>query len=142
MFYGEFEHCIDAKGRVIIPAKFREGLGERFYIAKEQDHCIGVYTLDHWNTIMEKISQLPDTNDAARAYKRFKLAGASECAPDGNGRIMIPQPLRDYAGITKEIISIGNGRNVEIWDKEKWQEYQSALNESGKGFSGLESYGI
>ena len=133
MFIGEYEHSIDSKGRAIIPAKFREELGES---------CLGVYKPELWNEIVDKLNKLPTTKKSARDYRRFKLAGAGECIPDSNGRIMIPLPLRDYAGITKEIVSIGNGNKVEIWDKERWIRYNSECDFDEADFEGLEEYGI
>lgn len=142
MFTGEYEHNIDAKGRVIIPAKFREELGSFFYITKEQDHCLGVYKKEIWEAYAAKLDELPTTNETVRRFKRFRLAGASECIPDGNGRIMIPPPLRAYAGITKEIVSIGNGNRVEIWDKEKWKSEQDSFDFNEDDLKDLEKFGI
>lgn len=142
MFIGEYEHNIDAKGRAIIPSKFREELGESFVIAKELDGCLGVYKLDVWLELMEKFRKLPTTNKTARDYKRFKMSGAHECEPDGNGRIMIPAHLREFAGITKEIISIGDGDKVEIWDKQKWLDYNSCCEFDEAKLESLQEYGI
>ncbi len=142
MFTGEFEHNIDAKGRAIIPAKFREELGSLFYIAKEQDGCLGVYKKEIWEAYAAKLDELPTTNETLRRFKRFRLAGTCECEPDGNGRIMIPLSLRTYAGITKEIVSIGNGNRVEIWDKEKWKREQDSFEFNEDDLKALEEYGI
>ncbi len=142
MFIGEYEHCIDAKGRAIVPARFRDELGDSFYIAKEQDGCLGVYRQELWNELVDKLNKLPTTKKSARDFRRFKLAGAAECEPDGNGRIMIPLSLREYAGITKEIVSIGNGNKVEIWDKARWIKYNSECDFDEAEFEGLEEYGI
>ena len=142
MFIGEYIHNIDAKGRAIVPAKFREELGGRFVVTKELDHCLALYTMDSWNELVDKLNKLPTTNSKAIAYKRFKLASAFECEPDGNGRVMIPQKLREYAGITKEIVSAGNGNKVEIWDKAKWEEYNSSYNFDEESLDALSEFGI
>ncbi len=142
MFIGEYIHNIDAKGRAIVPAKFREELGDRFIITQELDNCLALYTMDNWNILVEKLNNLPTTNRKATAYKRFKLASAFECEPDGNGRIMLPQKLREYAGITKEIVSAGNGDKVEIWDKVKWEEYNSSYNFDDESLDILSEFGI
>ncbi len=142
MFMGEYTHNIDAKGRAIVPAKLREELGSKFIITKEIDNCLSLYTLDDWNILVEKLNKLPTTNRKALAFKRFKLASAYECEPDGNGRIMIPQSLREYAGITKEIVTTGNGDKVEIWDKAKYDAYYSQYNFNDGSFDSLSEFGI
>ncbi|MDO4300338.1 MAG: division/cell wall cluster transcriptional repressor MraZ [Clostridia bacterium] len=142
MFIGEYIHNIDAKGRAIVPAKFREELGDKFIVTQELDSCLALYTMESWNELVSKLNKLPATNRKAMAYKRFKLASAFECEPDGNGRIMIPQKLREYAGITKEIVSTGNGNKVEIWDKAKWEEYNSSYNFDDESLDLLSEFGI
>lgn len=142
MFIGEYIHNIDAKGRAIVPAKFRDELGNKFVITQELDNCLSLYTKEDWDAYVDKLNKLPTTNRKAIAFKRFKLASAFECEPDGNGRIMIPQKLRDYAGITKEIVSTGNGDKVEIWDKAKWEEYNSSYNFDDESLDSLSEFGI
>lgn len=123
MFIGEFNHNIDAKGRAIVPSKFREELGDKFIVTKGMDGCLFLYTMAAWEEYVEKLSALPTTNANARRFVRIMTSGASECEPDGNGRIMIPANLREFAGITKEIVSIGANNRVEIWDKQRWADY-------------------
>ena len=146
MIIGKYIHNIDSKGRAIVPAKFREQLGSVFYISQELNNCLSIYIKEDWEAYVDKLNQLPSTNPKALAFKRFKLSEAYECVPDNNGRILIPQTLRDYAGITKEIVSIGNGDKVEIWDKNNWEEYQKQFNETFNGsnmdFSSLSQFGI
>lgn len=142
MFIGEYNHNIDAKGRAIVPAKFRDELGDKFIVTQELDNCLALYTMESWNELVAKLNKLPTTNRKATAYKRFKLASAFECEPDGNGRIMIPQKLRDYAGITKEIVSAGNGDKVEIWDKARWEEYNSSYDFDDESLDSLSEFGI
>lgn len=128
MFYGEYQHTVDPKGRAIIPSKFREGLGERFIITKGLDNCLFVYSSEEWNVFESKLKTLPMTDKDARAFIRFFFAGAVECEADKQGRVLIPQNLRDYSGIDKEIYIIGVSTRVEIWDKKKWEEYSSDDN--------------
>ena len=123
MFIGEYSHNIDAKGRVIVPAKLREGLGERFIATKGLDHCLYIYTMSDWENFIKKLSLLPTTDKSVRRFVRNFTAGAIECEPDNNGRIMITPVLREYAGLTKEIVSIGALDRVEIWDKDAWNSY-------------------
>lgn len=123
MFMGQFSHSIDAKGRIIVPAKFREGLGLRFVATKGNDNCLNIYTMEEWDKLVERLNALPTSNKIARMYVRKITANAAECEPDNNGRILIPQNLREYAGIEKDIVSIGVNDHVEIWDKDTWDKY-------------------
>lgn len=123
MFLGQYQHSIDAKGRLIVPAKFREGLGERFVVTKGLDNCLFAYPQEEWKIFEEKLKQLPLTNPGARKFVRFFFAGAVECELDNQGRIMVPTHLREYAGLKKDIVSIGVNNRIEIWNKDNWNEY-------------------
>ncbi|WP_040211936.1 division/cell wall cluster transcriptional repressor MraZ [Clostridium polynesiense] len=123
MFIGEYNHSLDSKNRMIIPSKLREELGTKFIITKGLDGCLYAYPLEEWKILEEKLRTLPLTNKDARAFVRFFFAGASEIEVDKQGRGLIPQNLIEYAGINKEIISIGVLTKIEIWSKEKWEEY-------------------
>ncbi len=122
MFMGEYNHTIDAKGRLIVPSKFREILGDEFVVTKGLDDCLFVYPLDEWAHIEEAFRKVPLTNKKARSFVRFFFAGAASCEVDKQGRILLPQTLRAYAGLEKEIVSAGVLNRVEIWDKEKWEQ--------------------
>ena len=119
-FMGEYNHSIDAKGRLIIPSKFREGLGESFVVTKGLDGCLWALSSVEWNSFSEKLTSLPVARKDARKLSRFFLAGASEVETDKMGRILIPQVLRTYAGLDKDAVLIGDGSKVEIWNKEAW----------------------
>ncbi|WP_443110674.1 division/cell wall cluster transcriptional repressor MraZ [Caloramator sp. mosi_1] len=108
---------------MIVPAKFREGLGGKFIITKGLDGCLYVYPIDEWKKLEDKLKELPLTNKDARAFVRFFFSGASEVEIDKQGRALIPQNLIEYANIEKEIVSIGVSNRIEIWSKEKWIEY-------------------
>lgn len=123
MFIGEYQHAIDPKNRIIVPSKFREGLGSTFIMTKGLDGCLYGYTLEEWNKLEEKLKQLPLTNKDARAFSRFFFSGATEIEIDKQGRALIPQNLIDYAIIIKEIVTIGVSNRIEIWSKEKWESY-------------------
>jgi len=125
LFYGEYQHTVDAKGRVIIPSRFREGLGERFILTKGLDDCLFAYSSEEWNNLETKLKTLPLTSKDARAFIRFFFSGAAECEVDKQGRILIPQNLRDYAGLDKDVYIIGVSTRVEIWDKAKWESYSN-----------------
>ncbi len=120
---GEYQHTIDQKGRVIIPAKFREGLGDHFMITRGLDQCIFVYPLEEWRQIEAKLKSLPFTRADARAFTRFFFSGAMECELDKQGRVTLPANLREYAHLTKECVLIGVSNRVEIWSKAVWEEY-------------------
>ena len=133
MFIGEYQHGLDPKNRIIVPAKLREGLGNTFVITKGLDGCLYAYPLDEWKILEEKLKTLPLTNKDARAFVRFFFSGACEVELDKQGRGLIPQNLKEYAGIEKDIVSIGVLSRVEIWSKEKWSEY----NESNIDFDSI-----
>jgi len=126
MFLGEYQHSLDSKGRIIVPAKFREELGASFIATKGLDNCLFVYPMDEWKTIEEKIRSLPFTRADVRSFARFFFSGASELEIDKQGRVLLPSNLRDYAMIEKEMVIIGVGSRVEIWANEKWAQYNQA----------------
>ena len=122
MFMSEYNHTLDTKGRLIIPAKFREILGEEFVISKGMDGCLFVYANDDWNAFEQKLTSLPLINKEARQFARFFLAGAATVEVDKQGRILLPPVLREYANLTKDVVLVGVLSRVEIWDKDRWQE--------------------
>ncbi|MGL4739614.1 MAG: division/cell wall cluster transcriptional repressor MraZ [Sarcina sp.] len=125
MFIGEYNHNLDSKNRIIIPAKFREILSNKFFITKGLDGCLYVYPTNEWEELKKKLNTLPLSNKEARAFVRFFFSGAAEIELDKQGRGSIPSNLREYASIEKEVISIGVLSRVELWSKEKWEEYNS-----------------
>jgi MraZ protein len=131
MFIGEYQHAIDSKNRMIIPSKFREELGSTFVLTKGLDGCLYAYTMLEWKDIEEKLKKLPLTSKDARAFTRFFFSGANEIEIDKQGRALIPQNLLEYAGVEKEIVSIGVSTRIEIWSKNKWDDY----NDSNIDFS-------
>ena len=122
MFLGEYEHTIDDKGRLTIPAKFRDELEGGVVITRGLDGCLWAYGRSEWEILAEKISKLPTTNQAARNFARFMFSNASDSIPDRQGRILLPQNLRDYAGIQNETIVIGVMNRLEIWNPAKWSQ--------------------
>jgi len=125
LFIGEYQHTIDSKGRVILPAKFREELGEKFVVTKGLDHCLFVYPNGEWSNLEKKLRTLPLTSKDARAFIRFFFAGAAECGVDKQGRILIPANLRQHADLNKELAIIGVSTRVEIWDRDAWDAYNN-----------------
>ena len=127
-FMGEYNHSIDAKGRVIVPSRFREQLGDRFVVTKGLDGCLWVFPTSEWESFSEKLTSLPVARKDARNFTRFFMAGAMEAETDKMGRILLPQVLRDYAELEKEAVLIGTGSRVEIWNTEKWANISSFDN--------------
>jgi len=123
VFLGEFQHAIDEKGRLIIPARLREGLGPRFVMTKGLDQCLFAYPLEEWRGLEEKLKALPFVKAEARAFMRFFFAGAAECEFDRQGRVLIPPALREYAALEREVTILGVSTRVEIWSTPLWQEY-------------------
>jgi len=122
---GEFKSTLDSKGRMNFPVKVREELGDVFMISKTLDqHCIKVYTMEDWNALADKIKELPQTKTANLQRVLFGSAFAVE--PDKQGRALIPAPLREYAGLKADVVIVGLVGRAEIWDKEKWEEFNSA----------------
>ena len=128
MFIGEYEHSVDAKGRLIMPAKLRDEIGEKFVVTKGLDGCLFAYSQNEWTAFEEKLKTLPLTNKNARDFTRFFLSGAIECEIDKQGRFLITSNLREFANLEKEVVIIGVNTRIEIWSKEKWQEYSNDDN--------------
>lgn len=130
MFTGEYQHTLDGKGRVIIPSKLRDGLGDRFIITRGLDQCLFVYPNSEWVRLEQKLKQLPFTKSDSRAFTRLFFSGAMELEADKQGRILIPTNLREYAGIEKEVMFIGVSNRVEVWSEESWKNYFGEANEN------------
>ncbi|KAB3533202.1 division/cell wall cluster transcriptional repressor MraZ [Alkaliphilus serpentinus] len=128
MFIGEYNHTIDIKGRISIPSKFRDELGERFIVTKGMDNCLFIYPMEEWKVLENKLKQLPLTNKDARAFVRFFFAGATECELDNQGRIRIPNNLREHASLDKDTVLIGVATRIELWSQEQWQQYNNDAN--------------
>ena len=122
MFMGEYHHNIDEKGRLTIPSKVRDELGENFIVTRGLDNCLFIYPKEEWTNIINKYKELPNTKDA-RNFMRFFLSGATNCDFDKNGRINIPSPLIKYADLIKECVIIGVNDRLEIWSKERWENF-------------------
>lgn len=133
MFMGEYHHTIDDKGRLTIPSKIRYELGETFVITRGLDGCLFVYPKDEWKNIISKYKELPNTKDA-RNFMRFFLSGAVECEFDKQGRINISSPLMKYADLNKECVIIGVNDRLEVWSKDRWENF---INENEDSLSDI-----
>ncbi|MDD3270844.1 MAG: division/cell wall cluster transcriptional repressor MraZ [Syntrophomonadaceae bacterium] len=123
MFLGEYQHSLDSKGRITVPSRLREQLGEKFVATKGLDNCIFLYPMEEWKTIEEKLKSLPFTRADVRSFARFFFSGASEMEIDRQGRTLMPVNLREYASIDKDLIIIGVGSRIEIWSAANWGKY-------------------
>lgn len=122
MFMGEYSHTIDAKGRLIIPVKYREELGDQFILTRGLDGCLSIYPMKEWHQLEEKLKALPLNDKNARTFTRFFVSGATLCELDKQGRILVPSTLREFAALTKDVVVCGTNDRIEIWSKEKWTE--------------------
>lgn len=129
MFLGEFEHTIDDKGRLTIPARFRDELESGVVVTRGLDGCLWAFPRSGWEILAEKISKMPTTSAAARNFARFIFSSAVDSIPDRQGRVLIPQNLRNYAGIQSETVVIGVMNRVEIWNPAKWADVFSGVEE-------------
>ncbi len=134
MFIGHFTHTIDSKGRLSVPIKFREEINSDskgiVYITTDLDPCLVIYTLDEWNTLLEKINSFPVMNQGVKAYRRLIFSRATECTLDKQGRILIPQNLREHAGLSGDSYLVGNNKKIEIWNPKKWDASEASAMES------------
>ena len=130
MFIGEYHHTIDEKGRIIIPAKFREELGTKFIVTRGIENCLFIYSMENWAKITDKLSSLPFTHKDARTFKRFFMSGATEVEFDKQGRINIATPLIHYANLNKDCVVIGTGDRLEIWSQESWDGFFDSTKEN------------
>lgn len=134
MFLGTYSPRLDEKGRLILPAKFRDELAEGLVITKGQERCLYVWSTAEFARITEQMRQAPVTSKAARDYMRVFFAGASDEAPDKQGRVTIPPALRSYAGLDRDCVVIGANTRVEVWDAQAWERY---LGEQEQAFAEL-----
>jgi len=141
MFMGTYYNSIDAKNRVIVPSKHRDQLGGRCVLTKGLDICLYIYSMEDWEKQMEKIAQLPESDPKIRAFIRHFCANATECEFDKQGRIIIPNELKEYARISKELVTMGTMKKIEIWSKEVWETPDNEGKMDSEEFAGaLEKY--
>lgn len=131
MFLGEYEHTIDGKGRLTIPARFRAELAQGMVVTRGLDGCLLIYPLPEWEKLAAKVNGLPLTKKDARTFTRLIYSGATLCQPDRQGRILLPQYLREYANIDSQSVIIGLFSRLEIWNPQRWQEVRRKVEEEG-----------
>jgi MraZ protein len=135
VFLGEHQHTLDAKGRVILPARFRERLSSGLVFAPSQDRCIDVYPQSAFERRVEELRKLPREDERARLFLRLLMSGAHQETPDAQGRVVIPPRLREYAGLDKDLTITGADERVEIWDRGAWETYRGAGEDVFANFS-------
>ena len=141
MFMSQYNHTVDTKGRLIIPTKFREILGDEFVVTKGMDGCLFAYANDDWKVFEEKLTSLPITNKDARKFARFFLAGAAQVEVDKQGRILLPSHLREFGELEKDVVLVGVGSRIEIWNRDKW-EAENADDDMDSIGASMESLGL
>ena len=141
MFVGQFEHTIDIKGRITIPNKFRNLLGEGFVITRSLDGCLSIYDKEDWDKLKNKLNELPYTDERARDLKRFPLGSSDICEPDKQGRVLIPITLRKNANLVQDVMFVGVGDHIEVWDKNIW-ESKNDFSDYEKLSKDMEGLGI
>lgn len=129
MLLGEYQHAVDDKGRIAVPAKFRKVLSKGVVVTKGLDGCLYLYPLDEWGKLAEKLSHLPINQADSRAFSRMMLAGASHAEIDSQGRILVPDYLRSYAGIQSRAVIVGLYNRAEVWDEARWQKYRTNIEQ-------------
>ena len=139
MFMGRYNHTIDPKGRLSIPSKYREVLGDEFVISKGMDGCLFVYAIEDWKVFEAKLASLPLANAGTRQFARFFLSGAQYVTVDKQGRVLMPQDLREFANLEKDVVLAGTGGRIEIWSLENWEKNseQVDINEIAQGIADL-----
>ena len=135
MLIGQYEHTIDSKKRLALPSKFRRELGKKVIVTLGTDKCLVVYTEKEWGIVSSKLSQLPVSQAEARSYSRIMLAGAMEASLDKLGRILVPDYLKRYAGLKKDVVVCGLSNRLEIWDVQKWNAYKSEVEKKIGGLA-------
>jgi len=134
MVYGEYKHTIDRKGRIVLPSKFREsakvGFVEKFYITRGLDKCLFMFAEDEWRTQEQKFKTMSFTKQESRKFNRLYFSGAVEIIPDGQGRILLPVYLKDFADIKRDVVIIGVSNRIEIWSKKLWEDFYASSKDS------------
>ncbi|HIE37474.1 MAG TPA: division/cell wall cluster transcriptional repressor MraZ [Anaerolineae bacterium] len=142
MFLGEYLHTIDDKGRLTIPAKFRGGLATGLVVTKGMDRCLVIYPMEAWRALKGRIAGLPFTDRNARDFRRLLFASATDAVPDGQGRINIPQALREYAGLDGQVIVAGCDTYIEVWSPQGWSDVQARVEEDDDNVERWAALGI
>lgn len=135
MFIGEYNHTIDEKGRMAVPVKFRSDLAKGAVVTRGLDNCLFVYSIEEWEKLADKLSKLPISQANTRAFARLMLAGAMDVELDKQGRFVLPEYLRKYAGMNKKVVVAGLYNRLEVWDEEAWEKYRQSTEKESKNIA-------
>lgn len=128
MFTGEYRHAIDGKGRVAVPARFRGELAGGGFVSRWIDSCLAIFPRPEWDRLATRVADLPVSDAGARVFMRFVFSGAFDVAPDGQGRVVLPAGLRDFANLTTDVVVVGARDHIELWEPERWETYSAEMN--------------
>ena len=142
MFTGEYRHSVDGKGRVAVPARFRTQLVGGAFVARWIDECLGIFPREAWDAFAAKVAALPVTNASARTFSRFIFSGAFEVELDAQGRVVVPQGLREWAGLGTEAVVVGSRDHIELWEPDRWARYSAAMTSPDVLAEHLQDLGI
>ena len=143
MFIGEYQHAVDEKGRIAVPAKFRADLRKGAVVTKGLDNCLFLYTRQEWKKLADRLAALPISKANTRAFARLMLAGAMDVEIDGQGRMLLPEYLRTFAGLSKQVVVTGLYNRLEIWDTQRWEAYKAGTeSKSGDIAEALNELGV
>jgi MraZ protein len=142
VFTGEYRHSVDGKGRVAVPARFRTQLVGGAFVARWIDECLGIFPREAWDAFAAKVAALPVTNASARTFSRFIFSGAFEVELDGQGRVVVPQGLREWAGLGTEAVVVGSRDHIELWEPDRWARYSAAMTSPDVLAEHLQDLGI
>jgi len=135
MFIGEYKHTIDEKGRLAVPVKFRSDLAKGAVVTRGLDNCLFLYSIEEWKKLADKLSKLPISKANTRAFARLMLAGAMDVELDKQGRIVLPEYLRKYAGVKKKVVITGLYNRLEIWDETAWEKYKEGTEKDSRNIA-------
>ncbi len=142
MFTGEYRHSVDGKGRVAVPARFRTQLVGGAFVARWIDECLGIFPREAWDAFAAKVAALPVTNPSARTFSRFIFSGAFEVELDAQGRVVVPQGLREWAGLGTDAVVVGSRDHIELWEPDRWARYSAAMTSPDVLAEHLQDLGI
>ena len=142
MFTGEYRHAIDAKGRVAVPARFRAELAAGAFVSRWIDSCLAIFPRPEWDKFASRVAELPFSDAGARVFSRFVFSGAFEFVLDAQGRLVLPPALREFAGLSDEVVVVGSREHIELWEPGKWASYSESMNDADALAARISDLGI
>jgi len=142
LFTGEYRHAIDAKGRVAVPARFRAELAAGAFVSRWIDSCLAIFPRPEWDNFASRVAELPVSDAGARVFSRFVFSGAFEFVLDAQGRLVLPPALREFAGLSDEVVVVGSREHIELWEPDKWASYSESMNDADALAARISDLGI